>query len=363
MARTTLTQFNFLGICLMVWVECCVVNGLYRNTIHHYDGCNPELHVTGEPKSGTTWLEMIIHSLAQRACEDKDLGNDCVYLKHAKRVDRNEDDRQFKLWFNHGQANDNSNITGIMHCGKHFIYPKNAGVYHPNSGYFKPPLFHHRHFRDIPGCAEFSVPSLSASEEELIKANAVLARCIPTELTSHEDMLERFVLISRDPRDVAVSAYYYFRHDEETTLTEYITQHLPTITAWTALRFQFCQRERAKRHCSNHTKATCIMYHQLKTSLVPYKQLCEALGVHCSVEMLQIVKKERSAMVAKQTNQTSGQSEKSIYRSDTALLGVVLRSAGEKTLENGYGFNESFLRQMERYVDTILPEAFVQTMK
>lgn len=174
-------------------------------------GRTQQIRVNGEPKSGTTWLEMVVRETLAVLCK---LGRNCSYSQRGRMA----------------LIRDKSGDKQFVAARKHVI----------------------------PGVAdkaalEFSAPPKLTDQELSLKAEEALA---------HEAGV-RWVVIFRDPRDVTMSAcYHQFRncpHKEA-----YFKSNFPSVVKWTNLRYRFFQ-EVVRRE---KDRALIMFYEDLKVDLL-----------------------------------------------------------------------------------------------
>lgn len=173
-------------------------------------GQKQHIRINGEPKSGTTWLEMVVRETLAVLCN---LGHNCSYSQKGREalIRVKSGDRQVSV--------------------------------------------HRKH--DIPGVADkaaldFTPPPELTDEELSLKAAEELA----------QEAGVRWLVIFRDPRDVTMSACYHqfwnCPHKEA-----YFKSNFPSVVKWTDLRHRFFQ-EVVRQDSS---RALILFYEDLKADL------------------------------------------------------------------------------------------------
>lgn len=158
----------------------------------------------GQPKSGTSWLGVIIETLVKKSCEDGASAN-CLRLLVAEKEEAKFVDRE-------------TTQEVLLHNVKH----------------------------SLPGAAD-DMPSGVRITAVDSAYNATVASCVDRGLAIWSpgcmprskvrvDVLgaNRYVLIVRDPRAVVVSAFHYFK---ETGFEAYCRDKVPKTAALTSLRY------------------------------------------------------------------------------------------------------------------------------
>ena len=152
----------------------------------------------GQPKSGTTWLEVIVKTLAEFSCASgKQEQTGC---------------ESFVSKPNRDYSIGSSEVVSVN--GKHGLI---GGV----------------------GLARNPLIDVTGSYEKLGLAKCTVmwsSRCLPMSLFDPRIITGRSILIVRDPRAVVVSGYHYFQQKSE-TLQDYFLDRVPKVAALTSVRY------------------------------------------------------------------------------------------------------------------------------
>jgi hypothetical protein len=150
------------------------------------------------------------------------------------------------------------------------------------------------------------------------------------------------ILIIRDPREVAISAYFYFGSKPKTELSKYMVSGTVRQTLQIAWRYKMAELAGPER-------VSLIMYNDFKCHVGPYLELCRRFGLHCPYSLLKKIMTGSSVdeMKGKSTGNLLGQS------GDTTLK---IRS-GHRTVSKGYNFSSILLEEMDRFVTFVQPRS------
>jgi hypothetical protein len=339
------------------------------------------IFLNGEPKSGTSWLELVAHNLAKEACTSQ-WNNGCTFTQRA---------RDFQIVFDRGEVA----MFRYSMPSKHNMYPqcaersKNGGYHHAPSitaqckketGTISCPCWLH-------------APALNASLHTLHTHRDALARCAARVFKpgnechgdSSAKTVQRYLLMVREPRDVAVSEHFY-KVRKYSHLQTRLSVRMPLLTSWIALRYFLAEQYNAhkpelqkERSAALHAAPVpflVVMYSELKRSLDPYRQVCRLLGFSdCNDKILRAVKDKKSAetmlALAKPTENIDHDGRHADVPPLTAeermeakevLARSKLRSGGAKSLLD-YGLEIDFLTAMARYSEEVLPTTLVARLK
>ena len=222
------------------------------------------IHMNGEPKSGTSWLEIVAHTLAKTACDPR-YGNKCEYRK--SRV------RNFFIFFEDGRlANFQANFGKVS---KHNMFPPCAemmsGQGHPETNSLDAgsvPYIHHPPSTSTKQCVKGSewkcpcaiVPPRSNLGMHLLKTHrTALATCAARifergnacyQSRKAGGASDRYLLIIRDPRDTAISEYFYQKKYQRrppkrfngTDIELWLEARLPITATYTSLRYLMAEQ-------------------------------------------------------------------------------------------------------------------------
>ena len=377
--------------------------------------------LNGEPKSGTSWLEMVAVNIAQMACDPEappEQNNECNFVPRG---------RNFRIYWKNGRValfqRGGSCVTHKVKMGrcvtsKHNMFPicadeSNTGLHHPANV--------------AQGCLEGDVtkvegcpcwlhpPPLNGGKEDVAAYRKALEACaasvyqpgraceastLPRDESAH-GVEERFLLIARDPRDVAISEHFYVHGEKQQKrkLATNLKRRVPIIGSWVALRYYLAEYFNAASAVHRKRKAAelepqgqqsempggaddgrthpppdpylVVLYNSLRTSLEPYRKICRLLDFkHCSDDMLRKAKDSKSAAslkelkedALKRKNSTGASDEQKFTQEETLLWRSKLRSAGKKDL-GSYGLPDDLLKYMADYTSQVLPEQLAADLK
>lgn len=326
--------------------------------------------LNGEPKSGTSWLEMVVKNIAQLACSSEN-SNDCTFMRRG---------REFRIYWDDGRV-------GLVQHGASCITHKNGGKGCAGSKHNIFPIcaddgghgLHH-----APSIAEgcsvadgvrgcpcwIHPPPVNGTKHAFDTHRNALEKCaarifhpgracagsaVPRELEPH-GIEERFLLIARDPRDVVISEHFY-KSGSTTNLATKVRRRVPLIGSWTALRYFLAKQYNAEvaKHRPAPLAATetepflVVLYNSLRTSLEPYRKICKLMNfTHCSDGMLRQAKDAKSAETLRE-HKGDGEDAKWEHKFSK------VRSAGKKDLGD-YGLPVELLEEMAEFTLQVLPQ-------
>ena len=336
---------------------------------HPYRGDAPagwrNVLLNGEPKSGTTWLEVVVHAVAKAGCSDP--ANQCTYDK---------DCRDFSL-----VPTESSTAAAVRFTpyGKHFISPScdwfQQGFANTMSRLHKP-AYEDAAVTFAKKCGYKGTLSLKMSSSDRARLGEVLEQCARTAYNStatsgavqlsegcndlridvgkkkRNQLVREFdtvLLVLRDPREVAISSYFHVRKLETAeNIERNVRIILPGITMWIAMRYHLA--------VLGGEGFQFLYYNAARTTLEPYKVIAEALGLNMSYATLRNVRTENNA-----ENMRSMEQHGILPGHGAMSHRAKVRSAGTKTIAD-YGLSDEFLDEMEQFVMEMLPRPLLKHM-
>ena len=212
-----------------------------------------DLH--GEPKSGTTWLSLLLVQVLRLACKRAtDCETTSVNTIHRDIATRWEHSLPGCNASDAGGAGDAGNENGLATeltfsaAAKHHLPATHECVSDPR---WKPLELTQRGSAGISN--KFTCEYDRASEQNASRSGARMpadvSSCFPRAFAdccravyARASSHRRYVLILRDPRDLAVSASYYGGHRDAATRDAYVARTCRVFTGWEAARYWWHMR-------------------------------------------------------------------------------------------------------------------------
>ena len=370
MMMVLLESFWMLVTLIIVVLNTDTCNGINSNNIQG-DSVKETLILMGEPKSGTTWLELVLKGLTQHACAEPHAT--CTYeynpLRRTFTLNSSIPDDGGGKFLSRDQHRSTKVLLNNL---KHRIYPDCVHIAHPNGFANDGPHFLLKHGSSEHCNAE--LPTLASTDQEIQNARVRIRECVAQAYTNHclpntfepetatsanvddVNINTRAILALRDPREVAISEYFFFHSHK--SMEDYITKRLPIVTSWISVRYELTKLVNLhSRPDSGLPAATVVMYNEMIHSGIPYLKLCQALGIPCNYSMVSEVKNQLSA--DKMRTMEKG-SQLPGFNGKGSVAKV--RSAGNRSIAD-YGFSKEFLYKMQRYTELMLPEELSSHMR
>lgn len=251
----------------------CLIITLPRASPLAHQSIARRIGLLGEPKSGTSWLEILVFEASRQLCTaDKR----CEFFGHeaARSLTMNQDGEL--AVFSLGKHGEKHSIP--LHGG---TFPNSAKGSCSHPGYLPqaPPCLIKRHafpeagpnLKELTKCATNCLAMLNYSTHA--KANSATQRVKPGFAK------QTYLLILRDPRDEAVSACFYARFKRVANSTQELATCLkevfPLYNLWTRYREVFFSPDayRAK------TGTTVELFHYEKLLRCPQRELARLVGI------------------------------------------------------------------------------------
>ncbi|KAJ8599448.1 hypothetical protein CTAYLR_008035 [Chrysophaeum taylorii] len=222
-------------------------------------GGRDTVYLYGQPKSGTTWVEVIVDTLVAETCGDN--CSDAVVTQGKSR-----------------SAAIDEGTEKVEFCCKHYLPGgKKVGK------------------QDFSSLLVFADSSLEAVLAPCVKNKWPVwsPRCVPPNALDVSALgPHRYVLIVRDPRAVAVSAYHFFR--EKGPIGKYCREAVWKIAALESLRYYWFEKVR-------ETNPTLILFYEdlLEDTYAQYYRVATFLRLHPPIDVMRAVVAKTSAAAMK----------------------------------------------------------------
>lgn len=181
-----------------------VAEGFLRHTDKQTNCAS--LHLSVQPKSGSTWLEFVLAAVTDEYCS----------VNHCSTNNGGSADGWWGIDFAEGHPRTTS-LKTVNRKGKHTMRVLKEVQMH----YVKEPEI-----------------GQDAALQEIQKADwASLDRSIKASGLKDRDERKCYIYMFRDPRDVALSACHYFHQGSECNADQYLADRISSYSAWTQLRY------------------------------------------------------------------------------------------------------------------------------